>query len=41
MSFFRGETLGRALIEILQKAPSGTSWLVEGSRPPKEIALFS
>ncbi|RZC36278.1 hypothetical protein BDFB_008610, partial [Asbolus verrucosus] len=37
----KAENLGKALIEIIQKAPSGTSWIVENSRPPKEIVLFS
>lgn len=33
--------LARAMAEIIQKAPSGTSWLVEGSAAPKEIKVFS
>ncbi|XP_063920465.1 15-hydroxyprostaglandin dehydrogenase [NAD(+)]-like [Zophobas morio] len=35
------ENLTKALIELIQKAPSGSSWLVENTKPPKEITLFS
>ncbi|XP_045464633.1 15-hydroxyprostaglandin dehydrogenase [NAD(+)]-like [Harmonia axyridis] len=36
----KSDYLARALAEIIQKVPSGTSWLVEGTNPPKEIKVF-
>ncbi|KAK4876766.1 hypothetical protein RN001_009272 [Aquatica leii] len=34
------EYVAKSLIDILKKAPSGTSWLLEESQPIKEISLF-
>ncbi|CAG9770992.1 unnamed protein product [Ceutorhynchus assimilis] len=34
------EKLGKALVEVIQSAKSGTSWLVSNDHPPKEIPLL-
>lgn len=32
----RAEHVGRALIDILTKGPSGSVWIVENGQPPRE-----
>lgn len=37
----KSEYAAKALIEIIKKAPSGTSWLIENAKSPTEILLFN
>lgn len=36
----RNENLTKALVDVIQKAPSGSCWLVEGAQPAKQINIF-
>lgn len=36
----KSEHVAKSLAEIVKKAPSGTCWLVENSKQPKELNLF-
>lgn len=37
----KSEHAAKALVEIIRKAPSGSCWLVENSKAPSEIKMFS
>ncbi|GJQ71203.1 hypothetical protein Trydic_g1100 [Trypoxylus dichotomus] len=34
------EYVAKSMVDLLKKAPSGSSWLIENSEAPKEITLF-
>ncbi|XP_060535639.1 15-hydroxyprostaglandin dehydrogenase [NAD(+)]-like [Cylas formicarius] len=36
----KSEKLGKALVELLRTAKSGTSWIVSNDRSPKELSVF-
>ncbi|XP_050299444.1 15-hydroxyprostaglandin dehydrogenase [NAD(+)]-like [Anthonomus grandis grandis] len=36
----KSEKLGKALIDLMHSAKSGTSWLISNDHPPKEVPIF-
>ncbi|KAI4471349.1 15-hydroxyprostaglandin dehydrogenase [nad(+)] [Holotrichia oblita] len=40
ISHFRNEFVAKSMVDLIKKAPSGSSWLIENSQAPKEITLF-
>ncbi|CAH0545845.1 unnamed protein product [Brassicogethes aeneus] len=39
-AIIRPESVAKALVDVIQKAPSGSSWLVEAGGPPRQLSVF-
>ncbi|XP_022907849.1 15-hydroxyprostaglandin dehydrogenase [NAD(+)]-like [Onthophagus taurus] len=36
----KSEYVAKCVIDLIKKAPSGTSWLIEKTKPPQELSIF-